>query len=145
MKKYIFILILIYSINVLAYQPPVYIANPNTLECKYYFAGDTRHFNPRPENFTITLGPTTNFKDVDDACNQWKCFVSMGTWDANNERCICIENFEWTERGCIGNNKPTNNPVIKNKSLLTYDRLIMVLIIMILLVYIFRNKTRRKK
>ena len=84
----------------------------------------------------------SEFMDVDDACSQWKCFISLGSWNPENEDCLCLENYEWSERGCVSKNRLTGF-VIKNKDLLIYDRLIMLLIIFVLLVYIFRKKRKK--
>ncbi|MBI5347431.1 MAG: hypothetical protein HZB66_02380 [Candidatus Aenigmarchaeota archaeon] len=82
-----------------AYEMPQYIANPETMECSYYFAGDAQHFNPRPENFTVDIGYVTEFSDVDDACSQWKCSTTKGKW---TEGCRCPANSEWVNKtGCM--------------------------------------------
>ncbi len=97
MKKIILMVILICGI-VSAYELPKYIANPDTGECKYYFAGDAAHFNPRPENFTIDIGAVTDYSSVEDACGQWKCKNTKGIWQ---EECKCPVNTVWiNETGC---------------------------------------------
>ena len=55
------------------FGPPSYIADPNKLECRYYFAGNPNHFNPRPENYTINIGYTTDFESEDQACEFFRC------------------------------------------------------------------------
>ncbi len=107
MKKWLILLLLLFalllSINVFAQQfgPPVYIANPETGECRYYFAGDERHFNPRPENFTFNIGYTTETK-----CEYW--YLCRGLNGSNpgvgwaEGKCVCAEGFEFNESlGCI--------------------------------------------
>ncbi len=99
MKKILIILLLTTSIAA-AYEMPKYVANPETYECKYYFAGDEKHFNPRPENFTIDIGDVTGYKDVDDACMQWKCSATRGKWISGN--CTCPGNSAWKNNtGCV--------------------------------------------
>ena len=91
------------------FGPPVYIADPNKMECKYYFAGDKRHFNPRPENFTIDIGYTTDFKNQEHACEFWRCIYTNGTVkiDANKrpiekDLCVCNPNHYWDDvYGCV--------------------------------------------
>ena len=61
------------------FSPPLFIADPDTLECRYYFAGDAEHFNPRPENYTEDLGLTTYFKDKDQACGLYRCSKTGGS------------------------------------------------------------------
>lgn len=99
-----------------AYQPPIYIANPETQECKYYFAGEVDcfeacmqdcqgagwneskctdacanqycHYNPRPEGFTIDLGATTDFKDLNESCKIWQdCLDKNGEWNNQTLKC----------------------------------------------------------
>lgn len=90
------------------FGPPLYIANPKTLECRYYFAGDERHFNPRPENFTVNLGYTTEFSGERQACEMYRCIATAGLIyvDKDNKPleanlCKCPENTFWNEtKGC---------------------------------------------
>ena len=52
-----------------AYLPPVYIANPDTGECRYYFAGDAVHFNELPGgNWYIVGISETNLTECQDRC-----------------------------------------------------------------------------
>lgn len=98
MKRLIMFL-LILSVIGFAYELPKYIANPQTGECRYYFAGDERHFNPRPENFTIDIGYVTDFKSVEHACNYWKCKKSHGIF--LGDKCKCPLNTKWNNiTGC---------------------------------------------
>jgi len=130
MKKEVLVLVLIFSFFSLAYTPAVYIANQETLECKYYFAGDENHVNPQPEGFDVVIGLSENFEDVDDACNQWKCFISKGSWDG---KCDCTGGMRWDDDGCVQT---------KGGELFTLDRILMLAIIAFLIVYII-NKRRR--
>ena len=80
-KLIIGLIIFIFLINTVFSQPfgpPLYIANPENLECRYYFAGDERHFNPKPENYTDNIGYTTDFKDKDQACLLYRCIKTGG-------------------------------------------------------------------
>src|SRR3989338_7174392 len=61
------------------FGPPIYIEDPVNMECRYYFAGNERHFNPRPENYTIDIGYTTDFKNQEQACEFWRCVYTNGT------------------------------------------------------------------
>jgi len=98
-KTILAVLMLILLINTaIAYEPPIYIAK----ECKYYFSGDDKHFNPRPENFTINIGYTTDFENLDQACNIFKCIESEGDWNIKENNCTCKDKKIWNnERGCI--------------------------------------------
>lgn len=99
-----------------AYQPPMYVASPETRECQYYFAGESDcfdacmddcqgaglnytnclepcanqycHYNLRPAGFTIDLGATTNFESVNESCDLWNaCLDRQGTWDSATAKC----------------------------------------------------------
>ncbi|MBI2546111.1 hypothetical protein HYV81_02940 [Candidatus Woesearchaeota archaeon] len=106
MKKSVLILLGFFSfLTMLAYSqpfgPPVYIVNPETAECKYYFAGDPKHYNPRPEGFNFTLGYTTETK-----CEHW--YLCRGLNGSNpgigwaEGTCVCPPNYEFNETlGCI--------------------------------------------
>ena len=91
------------------FGPPVYIADPASMKCRYYFAGDQRHFNPRPENYTINIGYTTDFKSEAQACEFFRCAYTNGTIlvDENKKPiekglCLCQENAYWNnESGCV--------------------------------------------
>ena len=91
------------------FGPPLYIADPAGMKCRYYFAGDQRHFNPRPENYTINIGYTTDFKDESQACEFFRCVDTNGTVkvDASNkpiesDLCICPQNTYWDNVfGCV--------------------------------------------
>ena len=108
--------IFIFLVNIVFSQefgPPIFIADPNTLECKYYFSGDARHFNPRPENYTENIGYTTEFKDQDQACGMYKCIKTEGRVllsdkeDINPQLCQCpIGTFWNNETGCDSTIRP---------------------------------------
>lgn len=99
-----------------AYQPPMYVANPSTRDCQYYFAGESDcfdacmndcqgaglnytnciqpcanqycHYNLKQAGFTIELGATTNFKSVNESCDLWNaCMDKQGTWNSATARC----------------------------------------------------------
>ena len=112
----LFLGIFIFLVNIVFSQefgPPIFIADPNTLECKYYFSGDARHFNPRPENYTENIGYTTEFKDQDQACGMYKCIKTEGRVllsdkdDTNPRLCQCpIGTFWNNETGCDATIRP---------------------------------------
>ena len=117
MEKFnIFISVFIFLVNTVFSQqfgPPLFIANPDTLECKYYFSGDQRHFNPRPENYTENIGYTTEFKDKDQACGMYICIKTGGRIllsskeDTNPRLCQCPIGMFWNnETGCDATIKP---------------------------------------
>ena len=91
------------------FGPPLYIANSETMECKYYFSGDARHFNPRPDNFTINIGYTTDFKSQDQACEFFRCVYTNGTVKVYEDKkpiekdlCLCHEGSYWNNvTGCV--------------------------------------------
>lgn len=109
-KLILFAIMLIYLIDIGISQPfgpPLYIANPESLECRYYFAGDEKHSNPRPENFTINIGYTTEFKNQEQACQLYRCVKSGGKVlltnkdDSNPNICQCPPSLEFVnESGC---------------------------------------------
>lgn len=91
------------------FGPPVYIADPVSMKCRYYFAGNERHFNPRPENYTINVGYTTDFKNEEQACEFFRCTHTNGSVrvDADNkpiekDLCVCPESAYWDDvYGCV--------------------------------------------
>jgi len=108
---FLLVFFLFSSANVSAqpFGPPVYIADPVNIKCRYYFAGDEKHFNPRPENYTINIGYTTDFKSESQACEFFRCVYTNGTVliDQNKQPieknlCICKEGAYWNnETGCM--------------------------------------------
>ena len=126
--KNIFLILfaLILLINIVLAQPfgpPIYIANPDNLECRYYFAGDEKHFNPKPENYTISIGYTTDFKDLEQACSLFKCQYTDGLVllqdkdDLNPDICLCPEGFQFVnETGCTSMQKATGFAVKESKA-----------------------------
>ena len=90
------------------FGPPIYIADPNKMECGYYFAGDKRHFNPRPDNFTVDIGYTTDFKNQEQACEFWRCIYTNGTVKVDASKrpieknlCVCGSGYYWDDvNGC---------------------------------------------
>ena len=91
------------------FGPPIYIADPVSMGCRYYFAGNERHFNPRPENYTIDIGYTTDFKSEEHACEFWRCIYTNGTVKVTpdnrpieKELCICSSGNYWDDvKGCV--------------------------------------------
>ncbi len=91
------------------FGPPLYIADPVAMKCRYYFAGDQRHFNPRPENYTINIGYTTDFKSEAQACEFFRCAYTNGTVKVYEDKkpiekdlCLCPPDRYWNnETGCV--------------------------------------------
>ncbi len=96
------------------FGPPLYIADPVNMKCRYYFAGDPKHFNPRPENYTINVGYTTDFKSEAQACEFFRCIYTNGTVIVDENKkpiekdlCICKEWSYWNnETGCVKIKQP---------------------------------------
>ena len=91
------------------FGPPIYVADPVSMECRYYFAGNERHFNPRPENYTLDIGYTTDFKDQEQACEFWRCIYTNGTVKVTpdnrpieKDMCVCNSGYYWDDvKGCV--------------------------------------------
>src|SRR3989344_4763459 len=91
------------------FGPPIYIADPANMQCRYYFAGNERHFNPRPENYTIDIGYTTDFRNQEQACEFWRCVYTNGTVKVDqdkkpieNDLCVCNSGYYWDDvYGCV--------------------------------------------
>ena len=91
------------------FGPPIYIADPVRMECKYYFAGNERHFNPRPDNYTVNIGYTTDFKNEAQACEFFRCThtngsvkVDEGKKPIEKDLCVCPESAYWDDvLGCV--------------------------------------------
>ena len=96
-------------INAQPLGPPIYIADPVKMDCRYYSAGNERHFNPRPENYTINIGYTTDFNNQEQACEFWRCVYTNGTVKVNQNKkpiekylCICNSGYYWDDvYGCV--------------------------------------------
>lgn len=95
--------------NAQPFGPPIYIADPVNMKCRYYFAGNQRHFNPRPENYTINIGYTTEFKSESQACEFFRCTYTNGSIKVDENKkpiekdlCVCPENTYWDDvYGCV--------------------------------------------
>ena len=108
-----YLLIFLLSISILAFAqpfgPPLYIADPVKMVCRYYFAGDQRHFNPRPDNYTINIGYTTDFKNEEQACEFFRCTHTNGSVKVDESRkpvekdlCLCNDGAYWDDAyGCV--------------------------------------------
>jgi hypothetical protein len=115
MKGILFYLSIVLLVNSIAayaqpFGPPIYIADPVKMECRYYFAGNERHFNPRPDNFTINIGYTTDFKNEEQACEFFRCTYTNGSVKVNADNkpiekdlCVCpAKNTAWDNvYGCV--------------------------------------------
>ena len=99
------------------FGPPIYVANPASMECKYYFAGNQQHFNPRPDNFTIDIGYTTDFKSQEQACEFWRCIYTNGTIKVDSSKnpiekdlCACGSGQYWDDvYGCAKMKESSQN------------------------------------
>ena len=114
MKKAISLLIILFFLSIIMaygqpFGPPIYIADPLKMECRYYFAGNEKHFNPRPENYTIDIGYTADFKNLEHACEFWRCIYTNGTVKVNADKkpiesdlCVCSSGNYWDDvYGCV--------------------------------------------
>jgi hypothetical protein len=108
LPKTVFLLIVlfIFSSLSLAYVPPVYIANPDTGECKYYFAGDSTHFNDIPDGKWFVVGITDlNATDCSDRCyfntNKFWSEVIQVTRSGLNISSVPLEYRMFTDLGCF--------------------------------------------
>jgi len=79
------------------------------MKCRYYFAGDQRHFNPRPENYTINIAYVTDMKNEQQACDFFRCAYTNGSVKVGPDKkplekdlCVCRENAYWNSQfGCV--------------------------------------------
>lgn len=114
MRRLLYFLLAAYILNIFIasaqpFGPPLYIADPAEMKCRYYFAGDQKHFNPRPENYTINIGHTTDFKSESQACEFFRCVYTNGSVKIDENKkpiekdlCVCPENAYWgNETGCV--------------------------------------------
>lgn len=93
---------------------PLYIADPVNMKCRYYFAGDQKHFNPRPENYTANIGRTSDFRSESQACDFFRCTYTNGSVKIDENKkpierdlCVCHDNAYWDDvLGCVKFNKP---------------------------------------
>ena len=91
------------------FGPPIYVADPVGMECRYYFAGNERHFNPRPDNYTVNIGYTTDFKNQEQACEFFRCTRTNGFVKVDESKkpiekdlCVCPESTYWDDvLGCV--------------------------------------------
>lgn len=100
-------------ISIIAYAqpfgPPLYIADPLSMKCRYYFSGNEKHFNPRPDNYTISIGYTTDFKSEAQACEFFRCTYTNGSVKIDENRkpiekdlCVCPKSTYWDDDyGCV--------------------------------------------
>lgn len=113
MRKLSLIILFFLVMSTIAYAqpfgPPLYIADPAAMKCRYYFAGNEKHFNPRPENFTINIGYTTDFKSEEQACEFFRCTYTSGSVKIDENKkpiekdlCVCPAGTLWDDvYGCI--------------------------------------------
>lgn len=154
-KEILFIVYFILASGIVYAQPfgpPLYIANPETMECRYYFAGDVKHFNPRPENFTVNIGYTTDFKNIDQACAVFKCASTNGTVlvDENKtilekDLCRCPEGKIWNEsKGCISGGDLLTGKAVFTREKTGLNYLAIIITILIIIGFVFFIKKVKK-
>ena len=144
-----------------AYKPPYYIANPETKECQYYFAGEQDcfdacmqdcqgaglnytncmepcankycHYNLKPEGFTVDIGKTADFASINESCKVWNaCLGKQGIWNSTTIKC----EMKPAE-------KESGNAGISGLNLAAMIASIIILAAAVLL-YIQTRKTQRK-
>ena len=114
MRKLLFFLFAFFMLSSIIiyaqpFGPPLYIADPVNMKCRYYFAGDQRHFNPRPENYTINIAYVTDMKNEQQACDFFRCLSTNGSVKVDQNKkplekdlCVCQENAYWDHQfGCV--------------------------------------------
>ena len=118
--SFLFIIFVLFA-SVIAYAqpfgPPLFIADPVNMKCRYYFAGDQRHFNPRPENYTINIAYVTDIKTEEQACDFFRCIYTNGSVKVDADKkplekdlCICKEGTYWdVQFGCLKIKKQEEN------------------------------------
>ncbi|MBS3117777.1 hypothetical protein J4430_02765 [Candidatus Woesearchaeota archaeon] len=125
LRKVLAIFIFLIPFALAQFSPPVYITNPDTGECRYYFAGDAAHFNPRPENFTVTIGPVNAFSDVLEACTVYHCISSGGGFGVSKE-CICPNRGIFVNNtGCVGGKEA--NPIVSDSPSFDFGRIVLAI------------------
>lgn len=105
----IFLLLSSAFTNAQSFGPPLYIADPVAMKCKYYFAGDQRHFNPRPENYTVNIAYVTDMKSEQQACDFFRCAYTNGSVKVDSSKkplekdlCLCPDKTYWDSQfGCV--------------------------------------------
>lgn len=98
-------LLALFATKASAYLLPVYIANPETGECKYYFAGDARHYNPPPNGTWYIVGLSeSNWTECQEVCfmNTNRFWEGVLRVTKNN---LTLEDIPldlriWTNLGC---------------------------------------------
>ncbi len=88
-----------------AYLLPVYIANPETGECRYYFAGDAKHYNPPPNGTWYIVGLSeSNWTECQELCflntnRFWEAVLRVTKSNLTLED-IPLDFRIWTRLGC---------------------------------------------
>lgn len=80
-----------------AYMPPVYIASQETGECRYYFAGDSAHFNELPEGNWLMVGLSGENRTT---CSEACLINTYGLWKTAGYGNLTKERYIWTTLGC---------------------------------------------
>ena len=134
------------------FGPPIYIGNPETGECRYYFAGDEKHFNPRDESYSDDIGDTTDFESEEQACKTYKCFLGKGKWDLGNNVCVCADGSQKIDKedctSAFDNKEDTENEGNKITSRIidvgldTFnpERILVIFIVLLLIAYFVYSK-----
>jgi hypothetical protein len=102
---FVFSLLGIFSSISLAYLLPVYIANPETGECRYYFAGDAKHYNEPPNGTWYIVGLIdSNRYECQELCFEntnkvWEMILKVTRSNLTLED-IPLDYRIWTKLGC---------------------------------------------
>jgi len=95
----------LFSSKSIAYLLPVYIANPETGECRYYFAGDAKHYNPPPNGTWYIVGLIeSNWTECQELCflntnRFWEAVLRVTKHNLTLED-VPLDFRIWTTLGC---------------------------------------------
>lgn len=157
--KWLLVLSLLLIPVVMAQQfgPPIYIGNPATKDCKYYFSGDKEHSNPRDESYSDSIGYVTDFESLEQACEIYGCFLGDGKWDLGSDVCVCADgnqkkdkedcamNFDNQENLKNKGNKITSSIIDVGLYTLKPMRILIALLVAILITYFIYSKRKISK
>ncbi len=100
-----------------AYLPPVYIANPETGECRYYFAGDERHFNPLPNGTWRIVGISGNYGENRSICQEFCMYYTVYKPQGRVWKGLICDCLGSGENGCENWCKINNAVWVKDDSM----------------------------
>ena len=145
-KKILFFVYFVLISGIVYAQSLQYIGNPETMECEEYFSGI------RAEGFSIDIGESNDFKNIDQACAVFRCTSTDGTILVDEKGivleknlCRCPEGKSWDEsKGCIGEGDLITGEAvfIPEKTRLNY--LVVIITILIITALIFFIKKVKK-